>query len=174
MKKSTDLDPKELLETVQKTRADFENFRKQVEKQRASAIKIAEESTVKKFLPLLDDLDRAISSSPALQPLEKSLEKTLKELGLEKVPAETGVEFNPDLHEAVMVDGDGEIETVAEALRNGYVYRGEVIRPAMVKVQKSAPEKSSAPENSSEPENIAGSGQAENPEEIDLATPAGS
>ena len=145
MKKSTDLDQKELLETVQKTRADFENFRKQVEKQRASAVKIAEESTVMKFLPLLDDLDRAISASPELQPLKKSLEKTLKDLNVETVLAEPGTDFNPDFHEAVLVDGDGEIETVAEVLRNGYLYRGAVIRPAMVKVKKS-----SAPEPSAE------------------------
>ena len=149
MKKQDTLDPKELLETVQKTRADFENFRKQVEKQRASAVKIAEESTVMKFLPLLDDIDRAISSNPELQPLEKSLFKTLKDLGVEKVSADPGVEFNPDLHEAVMVDGEGEVETVAEILRNGYIYRGAIIRPAMVKVKKSpALGTSEAPEDS--------------------------
>ncbi|MDO5480983.1 MAG: nucleotide exchange factor GrpE [Candidatus Saccharibacteria bacterium] len=134
------LDATELLNTLQKTRADFENFRKQVEKQRATAIRIAEESTATRLLPLLDDIDRAISANPELQPLQKSLEKTLKELKLEKVSAEVGVDFNPDLHEAVMVEGDGEVETIAEVLRNGYAYHGEIIRPAMVKVQKSSPE----------------------------------
>ena len=136
--KKDGLDAAELLETVQKTRADFENFRKQVEKQRAAAVRIAEEGTVKKFLPLLDDIDRAIMANPELGPLEKSLAKTLGELGVEKVPAEAGVEFNPDWHEAVMVEGEGENEAVAEVLRNGYVYRGEVVRPAMVKVRKEA------------------------------------
>ena len=89
-----------------------------------------------KVLPLLDDLDRAIASYAELQPLEKSLAKTLQDLELTRVASEEGVEFNPDLHDAVMVEGDGEKEVVAETLRPGYYYEGEVLRPAMVKVKK--------------------------------------
>ena len=88
------------------------------------------------YLPLLDDLDRAIMSYAELSPLKKSLEKTLKELGLAQIPSEEGVAFNPDVHEAIMVEGDGEKEVIAETLRPGYYYEGEVLRPAMVKVRK--------------------------------------
>ena len=58
------------------------------------------------------------------------------ELGLKKIPSGIGTEFNPDLHDAVMVEGDGEKEVVAETLRPGYYYETEVLRPAMVKVKK--------------------------------------
>ena len=98
--------------------------------------KSAKLSTVYKMLPLLDDLDRAIASYEELRPLEKSLAKTLGELGLAKIAADASVEFNPDLHEAVMAEGDGEKEVIAEVLRPGYYDDGEVLRAAMVKVKK--------------------------------------
>ena len=126
----------ELTNDLQRTRADFENFRKQVEVQKENAKKMAQLATVYKILPLLDDLDRAINSYQELRPLAKSLEKTLKELKLVKIASGEGVEFNPDLHDAVMVEGDGEKEVIAETLRQGYYYENEVLRPAMVKVKK--------------------------------------
>lgn len=126
----------ELTADLQRTRADFENFRKQVELQKEQERKVAKFATVSKVLPLLDDLDRAMATYAELKPLEKSLAKTLKELDLAKVASEGGVEFNPDVHDAVMVEGDGEKEVVAETLRPGYYYEGEVLRPAMVKVKK--------------------------------------
>ena len=126
----------ELTNDLQRTRADFENYRKQVEAQKMSEKKMAELATVYKVLPLIDDIDRAIMTYAELKPLEKSLEKTLKELGLARISSEVDVEFNPDLHEAVMVEGDGEKEVIAETLRPGYYYNGEVLRPAMVKVKK--------------------------------------
>lgn len=127
----------ELTADLQRTRADFENYRKQVELQRANAMHAAKFATVTKVLPLLDDMDRALMTyNEELGPLEGSLAKTLKDLQLTKIPSEEGVEFNPDLHDAVMVEGDGEKEIVAETLRPGYYYEGEVLRPAMVKVKK--------------------------------------
>ena len=93
-------------------------------------------TTVMKLLPLIDDIDRAIAANENLQPLAKSLEKTLKELSLERVETAAGTPFNPDLHEAVMVEGEGEKEVIAETLRAGYRYDGELIRPAMVKVTR--------------------------------------
>jgi molecular chaperone GrpE len=126
----------ELTNDLQRTRADFENFRKQVEVQKENAKKMAQLATVYKILPLLDDLDRAIGSYKELAPLTKSLEKTLKELKLVKIASGEGTEFNPDLHDAVMVEGDGEKEIIAETLRPGYYYEGEILRPAMVKVRK--------------------------------------
>ncbi len=121
---------------LQRTRADFENFRKQVEIQKENEKKAARFATVFKVLPLLDDVDRAISSYAELKPLEKSLEKTLSSLELKKIPATAGTAFNPELHDAVMAEGEGENEEIAEVLRPGYYYESEVLRPAMVKVIK--------------------------------------
>lgn len=126
----------ELTNDLQRTRADFENFRKQVELQKENAKKAAKYATVSKVLPMLDDIDRAIASYTELEPLAKSLDKTLKELNLAKIDSGEGVEFDPDLHDAVMVEGDGEKEVIAETLRPGYYYESEVLRPAMVKVKK--------------------------------------
>ncbi|MBO7132099.1 nucleotide exchange factor GrpE [Candidatus Saccharibacteria bacterium] len=128
----------ELTADLQRTRADFENFRKQVEIQKENEKKTVKFATVCKLLPLLDDLDRAILSYSELSPLNKSLEKSLGDLGLAKIDSKEGVEFNPDLHEAVMVEGEGEKEVIAETLRPGYYYEKEVIRPAMVKVKRTS------------------------------------
>ena len=135
-KKSEDALVAELTADLQRTRADFENYRKQMEVQKDNDRKAVRLATVYKVLPLLDDLDRAILSYAELKPLEKSLEKTLAELGLKRISSDEGVDFNPDLHDAVMVEGDGEKEVIAETLRPGYYYEAEVLRPAMVKVKK--------------------------------------
>lgn len=126
----------ELTNDLQRTRADFENYRRQVELQKEQYGNVVKNTTVMKILPLLDDLDRAIAANESLKPLEKSLEKTLKELKLEHIDSSAGTQFDPDLHDAIMVSGDGNKELVAETLRAGYRYEGEVIRPALVKVEK--------------------------------------
>ena len=127
----------ELTNDLQRTRADFENYRRQVELQRGQYGELMAEATVKKFLPLLDDIDRAVAAQPeVMAPLAKNIEKTLKNLNLEKMSPKAGEEFNPDLHNAVMVEGDGDEETIAEVLQSGYKYDGQVIRAAMVKVAK--------------------------------------
>ncbi len=127
----------ELVNDLQRTRADFENYRRAVEQQRQLYGETVKESTVKKILPLLDNIDRAIVAQPeAMGPLEKSFAKTLKELNLEKVVPEIGDEFNPDMHNAVMVEGDGEEETIAEVLQPGYIYDGQLVREVLVKVAK--------------------------------------
>lgn len=127
----------ELLRDLQRTRADFENYRKQVESQKSLAMSAAKYATVEKFLPLIDDFERALSAYPEqLAPLRKNLDKTLSTLGLTRINSEPNTEFNPDLHEAVSVEDDeGEVEVVAETLRPGYLYDGSVIRAAMVKVK---------------------------------------
>lgn len=133
-------DAASLLQDLQRTRADFENFRKQVDIQREQAKSLARNATVLKLLPLLDDMDRAISAYPdQLSSLAKSFEKTLKELNLQKIDSTPGVDFNPDFHDAIsMDDSDGSREVIAETLRSGYLYEGEVIRPAMVRVTHSS------------------------------------
>jgi len=127
----------ELLSDLQRTRADFENYRKQVESQKSLAMSAAKYATVEKFLPLIDDFERALTAYPEqLAPLRKNLDKTLATLSLSRIDSEPGTEFNPDLHEAVSVeDDDGETEIIAETLRPGYLYDGAVIRAAMVKVK---------------------------------------
>ena len=134
--KKVDAKVEELTNDLQRTRADFENYRRQVEQQKLQYGNVVKNTTVMKLLPLIDDIDRAIAANENLQPLAKSLEKTLKELGLERVETNVGTPFNPDLHEAVMVEGDGEKEVISETLRAGYRYEGELIRPAMVKVTR--------------------------------------
>lgn len=130
----------ELTNDLQRTRADFENFRKQVEAQKLQAMAVAKYATVEKFLPMLDDIDRAIAAYPdELKPLEKNLQKTLKSLGLVKIDSKVGTEFNPDFHEAISVEDEGgDLEVIAETLRPGYLYDNNVVRAAMVKVKKPA------------------------------------
>lgn len=134
--KELELKVAELINDLQRTRADFENYRKQTEIQKENEKKSTRLATVFKLLPLLDDLDRAIASYAELKPLEKTLEKSLKELNLAKINSNQGTEFNPDLHDAVMVEGEGEKEIIEETLRPGYYYESEVLRPAMVKVKR--------------------------------------
>lgn len=127
----------ELTNDLQRTRADFENYRKQVEAQKQSAENAAKLATAYKVLPLLDDIDRAIASYQELAPLAKSLEKTLSELSLAKIDSAEGADFNPDLHDAIsMDDGDGAKEVISETLRPGYYYGKDVLRPAMVRVKR--------------------------------------
>ena len=128
----------ELIADLQRTRADFENFRKQTEAQKQQAMNLARYATVSKVLPLLDDIDRAIATYPEqLSPLSKTLAKALSELKLAKIDSAADTEFNPDFHEAVFVeDGEGEHEVIAETLRPGYTYEGQVLRAAMVKVKR--------------------------------------
>ena len=126
----------ELTADLQRTRADFENFRRQAEAQKVQYGNVVKNATVGKILPLLDNIDLAIAANESLKPLEKSLEKTLKELKLERVESKKGSAFNPDIHDAIMVEGDGDKEVIAEVLRAGYRYEGELIRPALVKVEK--------------------------------------
>ena len=128
----------ELINDLQRTRADFENFRRQNDIQREQDRNYVKLDTVKKILPLIDDFERAIQAQPkVLSPLSKNFEKTLKSIGLQKIDSAIGTEFNPDLHEAISVDGDGDKETIAETLRAGYYYGDEVLRTAMVRVSKS-------------------------------------
>ena len=126
----------ELTNDLQRTRADFENYRKQIEAQKETERKLSRYATVGKMLPLLDDIDRAVGTYEELKPLAKTLEKTMQGLGLKKIEMVEGAEFNPELAEAVMAEGDGEKEVIGEVLRPGYYYENEVLRPAMVKVKK--------------------------------------
>jgi len=126
----------ELVSDLQRTRADFENYRKQVEIQKSQAAEFARLETINKILPIIDDFDRAIAANPELAPIAKNLEKTLSSLGIAKINSEPGTEFNPDYHDAVMMeDSEGDKQVIAETMRSGYTYGDSVLRPAMVKVK---------------------------------------
>lgn len=127
----------ELIGDLQRTRADFENFRKQVELQREQAKTIAKHATISKVLPLIDDMSRAIKAHPdLLAPVQKTLDKTLKSLNLTPIDSNPGTVFNPEFHNAItMEEGDGDKEVIAEELIPGYLYEGEVLRAAMVRVK---------------------------------------
>lgn len=137
----------ELTIDLQRTRADFENFRKNVDADKARLVNVVKNTTIMKLLPMVDDIERALRHAPVeltdnewvkgVMSLKAKLEKQLESLGVKRIVADAGTEFNPEIHEAVLVDDvDGEHEVVAEELVPGYTLDGEVIRPASVKVTR--------------------------------------
>ena len=138
----------ELTLDLQRTRADFENYRKRVEAEKQSAHQMGQAKSVMKLLPVIDTIERAIANVPAeladnawakgVAGLSKQLDKQLKDLGLEKIDAKPGTPFNPELHQAVQFDeaAEGDKEVIAEELRAGYILNGAVVRDAMVKVTR--------------------------------------
>ena len=138
----------DLTADLQRIRADFENYRKQVEREKTAARSAGQSAMVMKLLPVIDNIDRAITHVPAdltenkwaqgIVGLGKQLEKSLEGLGLTRINAQAGVPFDPEFHEAVQFDEDaeGETEVIAEELQAGYCLGDSVIRHAMVKVTK--------------------------------------
>ena len=138
----------ELTLDLQRTRADFENYRKRVEAEKQAAQDLGQTKAIMKLLPVIDTIERAIANVPAeladnawvkgVAGLSKQLDKQLKDLGLEKIDAKPGTPFNPELHQAVQFDetAEGDKEVIAEELRAGYTLDGAVIRDAMVKVTR--------------------------------------
>ena len=137
----------ELTADLQRLRADFENYRKQVDNDKLRLSELTKAATIMKLLPIIDTIERAAAHVPAeladnkwvqgITGLVKNLEKALGELQLSRILAQTGTPFDPNLHEAVMMeDGDGDHEVIAEELRAGYKLGDVVIRPSMVKVTK--------------------------------------
>ena len=131
----------ELRGTVQRIQADFENYRKRVMREQASMSERATEGLVEALLPALDGLELAVGSLGTVDgKVRKGVELAISELlgalernGLVRI-ADVDVPFDPNEHEAVLQDdGDGEPH-VGEVLRTGYVLKGRVLRPAMVKV----------------------------------------
>lgn len=154
-KKQTELEQQvgELTQDLQRQRADFENYRKRVEAEKAQAKEAGKMQAIHKLLPVIDNIDRAVAHVPAeladnawaegVVKLSKNLGKMMSELELEKiiiVPGETP--FDPVLHEAIQMDEtEGELEVVAEELQTGWRLAGTVMRPAMVKVTRISPKR---------------------------------
>ncbi len=138
----------ELTADLQRMRADFENYRKRVEGEKLSARHDGETRATLKLLPVVDTIERAIAHIPddiadhqwvkGVAGLVKQLEKSLAELKLQKIDANQGSDFNPELHQAVQFDDEavGDREVIAEELQPGYTLDGSPIRHAMVKVTK--------------------------------------
>lgn len=133
---------------LQRLRADFENYRKQAEREKSNARTQGAENATAQLLPVIDNIERAIGYIPediathqwvkGISGLIKQLDKTLAGLGLTRIEAKSGTIFNPDLHQAVQFDenSDGEKEVVTEELQAGYTLHDRVIRHAMVKVTR--------------------------------------
>lgn len=138
----------ELTADLQRTRADFENYRKRSEIEKQSAREAGQAGAILKLLPVIDTIERAIAYVPddlkdnkwalGIVGLVKNLEKALEGLNLKRIDAKAGVEFNPDFHEAIQFDEDatGEREVIAEELQPGYLLNGRPVRHAMVKVTR--------------------------------------
>jgi molecular chaperone GrpE len=138
----------ELTLDLQRTRADFENYRKRVDGEKVAARESGQAGAIIKLLPVIDNIERAIAYTPidlkdntwvqSVASLVKHLEKSLESLNLARIDAKPGTVFDPDFHEAIQFDEDavGEHEVIAGEMQAGYTLNGHVIRHAMVKVTK--------------------------------------
>ncbi len=132
----------EYLDTLQRLQAEFENYRKRVAKSSEDAAVRAAGNIVVTLLPVLDAFDLAqahfedsnADEAAALTQSRGLLLETLRKDGLERIDA-VGVAFDPQVHDAVAhEEGDGE-QIIDEVLRAGYLWKGAVLRPAMVRVK---------------------------------------
>ena len=125
--------------------AEFENFRKRSEKEKAQMFEIGAKTVIEKLLPVIDNFERGLAAvtedekeTPFAQGVElvyKQLLTSFDELGVKPIEA-VGKEFDPNLHNAVMMVDDDSLEsgTVAEEMQKGYMYKESVVRHSMVKV----------------------------------------
>lgn len=123
--------------------ADFENYRKRVAKDRDDLLKYAGEQIITMLLPVLDNMERALSVRhedagkvyEGFEMIDRQMREILEGEGIKAIPT-VGEQFNPEIHEAVMREENSQYpeNTVIEELRKGYTLKGKVIRAAMVKV----------------------------------------
>ena len=126
----------EYLDMARRVQADFENYKRRVETQQVEQRQRAAEGLARELLPVLDAGEAAIGQGmDQVEPLYSQLLATLEKQGLTKVDA-ADVEFDPNVHEAVMhEEGGGGEAVVVEVMRTGYLWNSRVLRPAMVKVR---------------------------------------
>ncbi|HSW99940.1 MAG TPA: nucleotide exchange factor GrpE [Patescibacteria group bacterium] len=133
-----------LTAALQRERADATNIRRRHDEEILALRGRVKASVVTELLPVIDNFERSLKHVPkelegndfvkGIQGIVKQFEKTLGDLGVEKIKT-VGEVFNPHLHEAVsMDDGDGDEEVVSEELQSGYKLGDEIIRHAMVRV----------------------------------------
>jgi molecular chaperone GrpE len=135
----------ELEDRVKRQMAEFDNFRKRTEKEKAAMFETGAKSVIEKILPVVDNFERGLASVPeeekdgaiaqGMQMIYKQLMTELENLDVKPIPA-VGEEFNPEFHNAVMQTESEEFEsgTVAQELQKGYTYRDSVVRHSMVAV----------------------------------------
>ncbi len=126
----------EYLDMARRVQAEFENYKRRVELQRIEQRERAAEQLVLELLPVLDAGEAASAQGDeSVAAIHSQLLSTLEKLGLSPV-ADVEVDFDPNVHEAVMhEEGDESEPVVAELLRTGYLWNSRVLRPAMVKVR---------------------------------------
>lgn len=135
----------ELEDRVKRQMAEFDNFRKRTDKEKAAMFEMGAKSVIDKILPVVDNFERGLQAVPdeeknsgfseGMNMIYKQLMTTLEEIGVKPIES-LGTEFNPDFHNAVMQVDSGELETgmVAQELQKGYMYRDCVVRHSMVAV----------------------------------------
>lgn len=129
----------EYLEALQRVQAEFDNFKKRTARERLELTERAQAQLADRLLPVLDACEAAVGHGASdVEPIYKSLLDVLEKEGLERMTPE-GQPFDPTRHEAVMHEpADAETThepVVTETLRTGYTWKGQVLRPAMVKVR---------------------------------------
>ncbi len=131
----------DLTTDLQRVQADFVNFKRRIEGERGELMEAAKAAVVEELLPLFDNLDRALGHAPSdlvdnawvlgVEQVAKQVPEALSQLGIVAYGA-VGEEFDPQLHEAIAHDGEG--DHVTEVFEKGYRAGARVIRPARVKV----------------------------------------
>lgn len=138
----------ELMQSMVRRQADFENYRKRIERERQDDRRHGVGRLIEELLPVLDSFERALKAhdDPAYEEYRKGLEliylklwDTLARHGLERITA-AGKAFDPNYHQAIeRVESDEHPDgTVLEVLQDGFIYHGRVIRPSIVRVSHNA------------------------------------
>jgi molecular chaperone GrpE len=135
----------ELVDTLRRVQADFENYRKRVLREQTALVDRATERLMEELLPVLDSFEGALAhASTTDEPqqivdgvngIRAQLVAVLEKNGLERIEAD-GAPFDPNEHEAVMQDEGDADPRVAQTMRTGYRLKGRVVRPAMVRVTR--------------------------------------
>ena len=129
--------------------ADFENFRKRTEREKADFFRYAVANVLKDVLPVLDNFDRALDHAEEGDEFHKGVSLIYKQLydvlqrhGLKPIE-ESGVAFDPNIHEAVVREEDDSVpnHSVTAVLQKGYFLHDRLLRPALVKVAVGGPER---------------------------------
>ena len=133
----------DLQDRLLRRQAEFENFRRRVERDRSDFLQYAGMEVVREILPVLDDFERALKAESSGDSYRKGVEliyqrllETLKKIGLEPIESTIGSEFDPNLHQAVVRFETEEApdHTILEEFSQGYNFKGKLLRPAMVRV----------------------------------------
>ena len=132
----------DLTDKLTRQMAEFDNFRKRTEKEKALSYGLGARDVIEKLLPVVDNFERGLENADMEDPFTQGMEKTYKQMvtileGLGVTPIEAlGKEFDPNLHNAVMHVEDETVgeNIVVEEFQKGYMYHDMIVRHSMVKV----------------------------------------